>query len=206
MDGTALLLGMYGDLRRLLATIDYRFALAVRDAPSDFGGFDVGEGVRTPFQIVRHLSDMLRLIMEQFEPVTMKTTKPTGDFASGPAPTADHPPGVAPATELASNVAPATEPLSGAASTTEDSSPMTEFEAESLRFRQLLRQLDEILAAGARLSPTREGLDFAGLLQGPVSDALTHVGQLTLLRRLAGSPVHRVRYWQVDMPLPSERR
>jgi hypothetical protein len=26
------------------------------------------------------------------------------------------------------------------------------------------------------------------LLQGPVADALTHVGQLAMLRRLAGSP------------------
>jgi hypothetical protein len=28
-----------------------------------------------------------------------------------------------------------------------------------------------------------------GLVQGPVADALTHVGQLAMMRRLAGSPV-----------------
>ena len=27
-----------------------------------------------------------------------------------------------------------------------------------------------------------------GLMQGPVTDALTHVGQLAMMRRLAGSP------------------
>jgi hypothetical protein len=33
------------------------------------------------------------------------------------------------------------------------------------------------------------GITPAKLLQGPFSDAMTHAGQIALLRRLAGSPV-----------------
>lgn len=37
------------------------------------------------------------------------------------------------------------------------------------------------------------------LLQGPIADALTHVGQLTLLRRLAGAPVRGENYLKADI-------
>jgi hypothetical protein len=31
-------------------------------------------------------------------------------------------------------------------------------------------------------------VSIEGLMQGPVADALTHVGQLAMMRRMAGSP------------------
>ena len=37
------------------------------------------------------------------------------------------------------------------------------------------------------------------VLQGPLVDAATHVGQLVMLRRMAGAPVARRVYWQVAM-------
>ena len=37
------------------------------------------------------------------------------------------------------------------------------------------------------------------LLQGPVADALTHVGQMAMLRRLAGSPVRGENYLRADI-------
>jgi hypothetical protein len=37
------------------------------------------------------------------------------------------------------------------------------------------------------------------LLQGPVADALTHVGQLVVMRRMAGAPVKRENYFRADM-------
>ena len=37
--------------------------------------------------------------------------------------------------------------------------------------------------------PLLEGMTEERLLQGPFSDAMTHAGQLALLRRLAGAPV-----------------
>lgn len=38
------------------------------------------------------------------------------------------------------------------------------------------------------------------VLQGPLLDAATHVGQLALLRRMAGAPVERRSFWRVEMP------
>lgn len=57
------------------------------------------------------------------------------------------------------------------------------------RFYQLLRDLDDaVVAAAGREFPLEM------LLQGPVADALTHVGQLTMLRRMAGAPVQTESY------------
>jgi hypothetical protein len=37
------------------------------------------------------------------------------------------------------------------------------------------------------------------LFQGPVADALTHIGQIAMLRRLAGSPVRGENYFRADI-------
>lgn len=55
---------------------------------------------------------------------------------------------------------------------------------ESARFFAALARFDEFLASDRRLGRAPERL-----LQGPVADALTHVGQLVMLRRLANTPV-----------------
>ena len=47
-----------------------------------------------------------------------------------------------------------------------------------------------ILSRGERLHAPIERL-----LQGPVADALTHVGQLAMLRRLAGCPIRGENYY-----------
>jgi hypothetical protein len=54
---------------------------------------------------------------------------------------------------------------------------------EQHRFFAALKALDDYLASGETLHAPAERL-----FQGPVSDALTHVGQLAMMRRLAGSP------------------
>jgi hypothetical protein len=54
---------------------------------------------------------------------------------------------------------------------------------EQKRFFAALRALDDALAADQPVHAPAERL-----FQGPVADALTHVGQLAMLRRLAGSP------------------
>ena len=55
--------------------------------------------------------------------------------------------------------------------------------AEKRRFFESLQTFDAFLATGGPLHAPIERL-----LQGPVADALTHVGQLAMLRRMAGSP------------------
>jgi hypothetical protein len=63
--------------------------------------------------------------------------------------------------------------------------PLEAFEAEVERFHAVLADLAAHLGAG---TPLRE-ITLEQLLQGPLADAMTHAGQLAMLRRLAGSPV-----------------
>ena len=37
------------------------------------------------------------------------------------------------------------------------------------------------------------------LFQGPIADALTHIGQIAMLRRLAGSPMRGESYFKADI-------
>jgi hypothetical protein len=49
-----------------------------------------------------------------------------------------------------------------------------------------LQEIDIFLASDVEIVGER----LERLLQGPLSDAMTHVGQLAMLRRIAGSPIH----------------
>ena len=46
-------------LRHLVATLAFRTAICVRDAPERFAEFSAGQGVRTPIEIVRHMTGLL---------------------------------------------------------------------------------------------------------------------------------------------------
>jgi hypothetical protein len=62
------------------------------------------------------------------------------------------------------------------------------------RFFNSLQQLDSYIAGGAPLYRSAEQL-----FQGPVADALTHVGQLTMLRRISGHPIRGESYARADI-------
>ena len=62
------------------------------------------------------------------------------------------------------------------------------------RFFEGLRKLDEWLASDARL-----GFPAERVFQGPVADALTHIGQIAMLRRLAGTPVRGENYFKAEI-------
>jgi len=68
------------------------------------------------------------------------------------------------------------------------------WEDEVARFFAGMERLDARLAGDAPL-----GLPAERLFQGPIADALTHVGQISLLRRLAGSPVLGEDYSRADI-------
>ena len=68
------------------------------------------------------------------------------------------------------------------------------WDAEVARFFASLRALDAYLASD---QPIR--CELPRLLAGPVADALTHVGQLMMLRRMAGSPVYGENYFVADI-------
>lgn len=65
---------------------------------------------------------------------------------------------------------------------------------EVSRFFSAAKQLDAYLGSGAPLACPVEKL-----IQGPVGDALTHVGQIVMLRRAAGSPVRAESYFTVEI-------
>ncbi len=68
-------------------------------------------------------------------------------------------------------------------------SPPLAWEEGVARFFDALATLDQRLAGTTEQSAPAEKL-----FQGPIADALTHVGQIALLRRLAGSPVRGENY------------
>jgi hypothetical protein len=70
-----------------------------------------------------------------------------------------------------------------------------EWNAEVKRFHAALADFDQYLASGADLP---EGL-LEPLFQAPIADALTHIGQISLLRRLAGDPVNGEAYRQAEI-------
>ena len=60
-----------------------------------------------------------------------------------------------------------------------------DFERDISAFHEMLADLNSRLEAGEEL----HGITEEQMLQGPFSDAMTHAGQLAMLRRLHGSPV-----------------
>ncbi len=129
-------------LRHTVATLAYRAAKAVRDAPDSFASFKASETTRTPEQILAHIGDLL-------------------DWGLS----------IAKGAEAWNN----SEPL--------------EWNQEINRFHTALEKFDNFLASDAELSAGCERL-----FQGPIADALTHVGQLTMLRRIAGAPIKGENY------------
>ena len=70
--------------------------------------------------------------------------------------------------------------------------PPLDWPAEVARLQAALQELDAAVAGAPAWQPEPDGPLAA--LQGPLADALTHTGQLALLRRLAGSPIHGGNY------------
>jgi len=125
-------------LRHFLGALAYRTQKALRDAPPEFGSFRAGAGVRTPAELLRHMTSVLGYARTFF---TGGQYRPDG---------------------------------------------LPSLLQEVARFHEMLEDVARHLEAG---SPLQGGMTVERLLQGPFSDAMTHAGQLGLLRRLAGSPV-----------------
>lgn len=62
------------------------------------------------------------------------------------------------------------------------------------RFFRTLQALDDFLASNGPLAAPPEKL-----FQGPIADALTHTGQLAMLRRMAGCPIKGENYYQAEI-------
>lgn len=64
------------------------------------------------------------------------------------------------------------------------------------RFFSALKAFDDYLASGAPIKA-----DLTKLFQGPIADALTHTGQLAMLRRMAGCPMKGENYTKAEIVL-----
>jgi hypothetical protein len=74
-----------------------------------------------------------------------------------------------------------------------DSMPLA-WPDETARFFAALRALDEYLASDAPL-----GSPVEKIFQGPIADALTHTGQIAMLRRMFGAPMRGESYFRSDI-------
>jgi hypothetical protein len=68
------------------------------------------------------------------------------------------------------------------------------WEQDVERFHSALQKLDDYLAADEPL-----GFPLERLFQGPIADALTHVGQIAMLRRVAGAPMRGENYFKAKI-------
>jgi hypothetical protein len=129
-------------LRHAVATLAYRGAKVLRDAPADFSSFRPGDGSRSAGEILAHIGDLLDWVLSQAKgQERWRNSKPKS------------------------------------------------WSEDSERFFAGLAAFDEYLGSDAELHASAEKL-----FQGAVADALTHVGQIAMLRRLAGSRVRGENY------------
>ena len=73
-------------------------------------------------------------------------------------------------------------------------SPPLEWDREVERFFNTLQRFDEFLASDAALAAPAERI-----FQGAIADALTHIGQLAMMRRLAGARMKSENYSRAEI-------
>lgn len=125
-------------LRHFLAALAYRTQKALRGASPEFTDFDAGSQMRTPKELVRHMTSVLGYARTYFV---------GGQYRPAPLPS---------------------------------------MKEEVARFHEMVESLASHIDNG---DPLLDQTSAERLLQGPLSDAMTHAGQLAMLRRLAGEPV-----------------
>ena len=74
-----------------------------------------------------------------------------------------------------------------------DSTPLA-WNDQIARFFTALQAFDSYLASDEPLNTPEEKL-----FQGPIADAFTHVGQLAMLRRIAGGPIKGENYFRAEI-------
>jgi hypothetical protein len=73
-------------------------------------------------------------------------------------------------------------------------SPPHDWDREVARFYASVKAFDDFLASSPTLACPQEKL-----FQGPIADAISHVGQLAMLRRLFGAPIRGENYFKADI-------
>ena len=124
-------------LRHFLAALAYRTQKALRDAPAGYSDFRAAANVRTPHELIWHMTGVIGYALSLWEGTRWQPDR------------------------------------------------LESFEAEVERLHSTLESLGRRFDSG--ILPV--GTTAEQLLQGPLADAMTHTGQLAMLRRLHGRPV-----------------
>jgi hypothetical protein len=133
-------------VRHLTATLAYRAAKVLRDAPPGFVHASFGDSTRKPVAIVAHLADLMAWAISLTRGAYVWKAEGTADW-----------------------------------------------QTEVGRFFGNLATLDRELATSTA------DVSIEKLIQGPLADALTHVGQLAMLRGMAGVPVRPESYARAEI-------
>lgn len=136
-------------IRHAVATMAYRGAKTLREAPAAFGSFRVKPESRTPVEIVAHMADLFDWSLS---------------MAKGHEVWRDSPP--------------------------------EEWHREVARFYDAVKNFDTYLATSSTIACPLERL-----FQGPIADAISHVGQLAMLRHLFGAPIRGENYYKADISI-----
>ncbi len=137
-----------GDLlRHTVATVAYRAAKAVRNAPPEFADYRSAPSSRTPLEILSHMGDLYDWA------ILLADGKQEWHDRRG-----------------------------------------LPWQEEVERFFARLEAFDQRLASGVPLVASAERL-----FQGPIADSLTHVGQLAMLRRMAGAQIRGENYFKAKI-------
>jgi hypothetical protein len=131
-----------GILRHYLAVLAYRAQKAVRDAPAGYLDFQAGHGVRSPREVLDHMTQLMAFAAKR---------------------------------------------LAGRDQQLHEQDPVE-------RFHEALGRLSTVLREAEADTDT-----VRRLLQGPLADAMTHVGQLAMLRRMAASPIARESFYEANI-------
>jgi hypothetical protein len=110
--------------------------------------YESGNGIRTPIEILAHMSDVIRYAQSVFD-YQIQEKNETGNWND-----------------------------------------------EVHIFFNELEILDQLIKSIG--IPNKDRI-IKKLIQGPLADALTHVGQLSMIRRMAGDPIHRENFFIAEV-------
>jgi hypothetical protein len=176
-------------LRHTLATLAYRAGKTLREAPEGFASFSSSASpvsssspgaVRTPLQILAHMGDLLEWSASVVSGAEVRHDPKQSRLRSR----------LSEDVEIRAKVSASVRGGGGGPAASE----VQEWPLQVARFFNALERFDAFLASTAVL-----GAAPARLFQGPVADALTHVGQLAMLRREFGAPILRESYFDADI-------
>ena len=128
-------------LSHLIKTIRFRFEYAVSEIDDTYPELSVGQGVRTPIEILHHMQGLMHYVIH----------------------------------------------ICGGGRN--EMKEMSDWPEEKEQFLDSVTRVEQFLA-NAEVDEEA----YLRIIQGPLADALTHIGQLAMMSRLSGKPLPKLNY------------